>query len=182
MNLEEMRKDNLVDKFRGLLCNEYESQDQDILNIVCAGRIQSFPFRYNVMTKYCRWDLGRFMSWVNPLEIVEGKKRPVIIHYADRIKPWNSFNSPYSHIWLSVAMNDCCWDMFSDLKEHILFCEELYNNKISAENTIKHKLWKGVTFIPRKTYGGIKCFNEHGWSYTFNRVLIHLRIKEDSEK
>lgn len=39
-----------------------------------------------------------------------------------------------------------------------------------------------ITFIPRKIRGGVRCFNEHGWQYTWQRLLVHLGLKEDPYK
>lgn len=42
-----------------------------------------------------------------------------------------------------------------------------------------YKIGRIATFIPRKIRGGIWCYQEHGWHYTWNRLLIHLHIKKD---
>ena len=42
-----------------------------------------------------------------------------------------------------------------------------------------YRIGRFITFIPRKLRGGIRCYREHGWSYTWERVLVHLRVKED---
>lgn len=34
-----------------------------------------------------------------------------------------------------------------------------------------------ITFIPRKIRGGIRCYQEHGLSYTWNRLLVHLHLR-----
>ena len=42
-----------------------------------------------------------------------------------------------------------------------------------------YRIGRFITFIPRKTWGGIRCYKEHGWSYTWQRVLVHLGVKAD---
>lgn len=42
------------------------------------------------------------------------------------------------------------------------------------------RIGRFITFIPRKVRGGVRCFDEHGWKYTWRRVLVHLGLKEDS--
>ena len=182
MNLSRMRKDHLVDRFMRLLQNEYESQDQDILNVACKGRIIQLTFRYNMMTKYCRWSFDKLSKYVKPVEIIEGKADPLIIHYADRVKPWNNYNTPFSNIWLSVAMSRICWDLFDDLNDRYGNCEKaLFENSVIKASYSYH-IGRMLTLIPRKFYGGIKCLQEHDLKYTFNRVLVHLRLKPENHE
>lgn len=59
-------------------------------------------------------------------------------------------------------------------KENIQLQKELKNIK----NSRSYKLGRILTFIPRKIKGGIKCYKEHGFKYTLNRILVHLRLKK----
>lgn len=34
-----------------------------------------------------------------------------------------------------------------------------------------------ITLLPRKFRGGIRCYQEHGWSYTWQRMMVHLKIQ-----
>ena len=45
-----------------------------------------------------------------------------------------------------------------------------------------YRIGRFITFIPRKVRGGVRCFSEHGWRYTWWRVLVHLGLKEDPYK
>lgn len=47
----------------------------------------------------------------------------------------------------------------------------------AVENSISFKVGRAITFIPRKVRGGVACFREHGWKYTFFRTLEHLHLK-----
>jgi lipopolysaccharide biosynthesis glycosyltransferase len=115
MNLNKLREDKKEEQFLQLIEKNYSSQDQDILNVACYGEIKLLPYRYNVMTKYAKWKLEDFPSDANPDEIISGRKYPAIIHYADRVKPWNDYSCPCSHYWLSAAMSGICWDLFPDI-------------------------------------------------------------------
>lgn len=42
-----------------------------------------------------------------------------------------------------------------------------------------YRIGRFITFIPRKVRGGIRCYQEHGWRYTWQRVLVHLRLKKE---
>lgn len=45
-----------------------------------------------------------------------------------------------------------------------------------------YRIGRFITFIPRKIRGGVRCYREHGWRYTWQRVLVHLGVKEDPYK
>ena len=182
MNLSKMRKDHLVDRFMTLLKNEYDSQDQDILNVACKGSIFQMPFRFNMMTRYCHWSFDKLAKYVRPVEIMEGKVNPLIIHYADKVKPWNNYNTPFSNIWLSVAMSRACWDLFDDLNDHYKDCDRVLSRNRELNKSSSYRIGRMLTFVPRKFIGGIKCLQEHDLKYTFNRVLVHLRIRPENQK
>ena len=44
------------------------------------------------------------------------------------------------------------------------------------------RIGRFITFIPRKVRGGIRCYQEHGFSYTWQRLLVHLHLKQDPYK
>jgi len=69
---------------------EYRYSDQDILNIVCEGRIKKLDMKWNVLT-----DSGhsrRQVIQAAPAGMLEeyeqARKQPYIIHYAGSRKPW----------------------------------------------------------------------------------------------
>ena len=100
MNLDKMRRDRISEKCRSLITVRFQSQDQDIINKVCYGKILLLPFYYNVMTKYADWDIEQYQN-AFPEEIIqEGWNHPRIIHYADKVKPWNDPKAVFSEWWL----------------------------------------------------------------------------------
>lgn len=97
-NLEKIRKDNLCDKLIELAERNFRSMDQDVINLAFYGKINILPFRYNLMTKY----YDRILNQRELLDKIYGKKEideaiksPVIIHYADYVKPWST-----EEVWL----------------------------------------------------------------------------------
>ena len=184
INLKKMREDNIEDQFMRLLDNNYTSQDQDILNVACYGRIQLLPYKYNVMTKYSKYELDSFPLSVVPYDIINGTVNPVIIHYADRIKPWNNRNSPYFLNWLSVAISDFCRDYFSDASSLTNLLSNVRTHNYKSEIDEIHASWsyrigRFITWIPRKVRGGVRCYREHGWNYTVERFLIHMKLRNE---
>ncbi|MCU6760828.1 General stress protein A [uncultured Roseburia sp.] len=123
MNLAKMRNDHLELVFEKLLKKKFSSQDQDILNAGCYGKIRVLPFKYNAMTKYAlnsdyayknTQSLQRSMS---EKEWNDGRKHPAIIHYADRKKPWNDLSVIYAEQW---------WDTVNKLPENM--CADIYKH------------------------------------------------------
>ena len=128
MNLKKIREDNLTTKFLELSKKNYSSQDQDVVNVACFGKILVLPVKYNLMTKYkALFDIKHKQYGV--LEKIYGKKNievalknPVIIHYADKIKPWNDKNTQYAMIWWSYANTSPYFKQyFSRIKSYLLF-------------------------------------------------------------
>lgn len=94
-------KDKVQEKFEELLNNSYDCQDQDIINVAGFGKITLLPIKYNLMTKYQNTFL-RFISEgkIDKSEFDEAIKYPLIIHYADKIKPWDDKTSWLAaHYW-----------------------------------------------------------------------------------
>ena len=94
-------KDKVQKKFEELLNNSYDCQDQDIINVAGFGKITLLPIKYNLMTKYQN-TFSRFISEgkIDKSEFDEAIKYPLIIHYADKIKPWADKTSWLAaHYW-----------------------------------------------------------------------------------
>lgn len=123
MNLKQLREDGCVEKFMSLIGEKLESQDQDIINIVCKGRITQISAAYNIMTKYNRWDDEYFISIIGEAAYEKYKHqiiKPVIIHYADKTKPWNKVGIKYAEHWWKVVLSTPCWNLFADEKTDLL--------------------------------------------------------------
>lgn len=104
MNVTKMREENLEQKFMSLLEKKYHDQDQDILNVACFGKIMKLPLKYNLMTKYNKiWDSCIKCGAYSHQEIAEALEHPLIIHFADKIKPWNDNRILFSNLWWKVA-------------------------------------------------------------------------------
>ncbi len=94
-------KDKVQKKFEELLNNSYDCQDQDIINVAGFSKITLLPIKYNLMTKYQN-TFSRFISEgkIDKSEFDEAIKYPLIIHYADKIKPWDDKTSWLAaHYW-----------------------------------------------------------------------------------
>lgn len=110
MNLEKMRKDNLEPRFMELAGKNLPSDDQDVLNIACYDGIRILPFHFNVMTKYFPRNADEFFaytgvkeSWTRA-EYRRAMEAPVVIHYADKRKPWLDSSVDFAERWWHYAM------------------------------------------------------------------------------
>lgn len=166
MNLALMRQDNCVEQFMGLVSQSFESQDQDIINLVSQGKITILPWKFNVMTKYRKWAADDFSGLASADEIYYGRRHPVIIHYADKVKPWNAIRSSYSDKWWKTALSGMSWKLFQDDKADMLVASLRAANKKSdnearrarryqreidnIHKSISYKVGRFITYIPRK--------------------------------
>ena len=110
INLKKMREDNLLEVFNELLKKDFPNHDQDILNVACYGHIKILPPKYNAMTKY-NVGIKDEYDRIECLHICytreewnEACEKPVIIHYADRWKPWQDLRGQFVEDWWECAM------------------------------------------------------------------------------
>lgn len=155
LNIKKLRQDFMCEKFEKLIGNDYLDQDQDILNVACFNRIKILDLKYNVMTKYEKlWDKCIKYGAYTKEEIDNALKNPVIIHFADRKKPWNNKKILYSDIWWDYAKKTKYFDEIQKIYEknkdkwyQKLFCVKKTPNKtivriLFFKFTKNHKRYK----------------------------------------
>lgn len=85
----------------------YRYSDQDLLNIVCEGKIRRLPMAWNMMTdrKNMRYTVIRSA----PADLLEdyeqARKQPYIIHYAGSPKPWEAPDMDFAREFWETARN-----------------------------------------------------------------------------
>ena len=145
INLKKIREMGLESQFDDALKKAYASQDQDVLNVICYGHILNLPFKFNAMTKYplsdnSLWERSSGLQKAVPKEEWdEGRLNPVIIHYADRIKPWNDvYSFMASHWWNELLRLD---DKISrPIIEKYLINAALNGNHVDLSTTARMEL------------------------------------------
>ena len=96
MNTKRLREEGVVDEFKKLSKNKYTQNDQDILNIVCDGRVQWLDSMYNFQTNhYTNYMWGRKKSEIDFNELV----KKATLHYTFRNKPWCSLECSLADAW-----------------------------------------------------------------------------------
>ena len=104
--------------------------DQDIINIICGGRIKKLPFKFmrfnmfgNIENEYDKCEYAK--NNYSKKEFLEGKNDPVIMHFLVP-KPWNSKGTP-------KALYEEWYNLFYSIKNR-------YNFKtLELQNTVKYK-------------------------------------------
>lgn len=115
LNLKEMRKDNVVSKFLELIPKNMPVQDQDIINVVCYGKIAFISPKYNVMTQCADWRIEDYQNVYSEVELREAWNKPCIIHYANIHKPWNSLDCVFMDYWWNMCRRNLIFkDVVSD--------------------------------------------------------------------
>ena len=111
-NLDKIRKDNKVDELYNLVNKNFKSMDQDVINIVFQNKILNINLKYNLtVTTYKNIynsnsnNYRKYVEIYGENNIKEALKNPVIIHYADKIKPWDKSNSWLAKYWWQYAKN-----------------------------------------------------------------------------
>lgn len=99
MNLAQLRRDRMVDKFIEALHVDYsEFPDQDVLNCLCKGRIIGLPPYYNsIRTFYLMQYKKFFVRKYSEKDLMDVKEHGTI-HYTGA-KPWTHFTIEFKTWW-----------------------------------------------------------------------------------
>lgn len=94
MNLKELRKCyKSADYVEKTLQANWRLLDQDVMNMLCQGRVKYLDQKWNVLMdwQYCgksRMDLARQAPFALYQQYQRARKAPCVIHYAGTWKPW----------------------------------------------------------------------------------------------
>lgn len=105
MNLKKMREVDLSKKMIKLMENNYSIQDQDIFNVACFNHIKHLPLKYNAVPATFEKTILELSHVYSINEIISARKYPVIIHFNDKDKPWNSKNIKFGEEWDNYYKN-----------------------------------------------------------------------------
>jgi len=100
MNLQAMRLEGLVSKFLYLSKNKYKYQDQDVLNIACAGRIMMLEPKYSLLAHVSIFAMIRDTQDSSNMSISEIEEALCNgnIHYNGQ-KPWRGWCLNFDIWW-----------------------------------------------------------------------------------
>ena len=118
MNLREMRKARIEEKFITMLLNynlDTIAPDQDYLNVLCKDRVTYFPDTWNKMP-----DFGKMYD-INELHL---------IHYNMYRKPWHYKDMPYEEAFWKYAKETSYYEKL--LKERSEYTDKQKEDDIKA--------------------------------------------------
>jgi lipopolysaccharide biosynthesis glycosyltransferase len=126
---------------------EFQVHDQDVLNILCEGKVHLLPFLWNFMKTD---GYAEYLPEHLKKQYIEAKTKPKIIHF----KPWIYGNySPY------LPFSEYFWKYAAQTPFYDLIISRMKEMKILATHSIKEQIFLnirnnnncGIIFI-------IKCF------------------------
>lgn len=193
MNLRRIREDGLTERFLELAGKNYPMQDQDILNKVCYGSIKILPFKYNTMIARVYQYPDTIGTVFSKSELEAAIHNPVIIHFLDKVKPWQDYSAIWAERWLRCALETPYAPLISEslgnedsnplkraqeLSKQNARLERLVRNlraeNSDAVNSTSYKIGMLITYIPRKIKRAAHCAGDNGWGYTIKRGIKKL--------
>lgn len=101
MDTAAMRREHMKERFLELARNRYKFQDQDILNISCAGRIKMLPPKYSLLTYIPYYALRDGKNSFEPLwtaDEIDVAMRCGNVHFNGN-KPWRAWCHNFDIWW-----------------------------------------------------------------------------------
>ena len=119
-NIAEQNKEHFISKCLSVLqqFNNLSHPDQDVLNVVCEGKVKYLKNHWNVENLVWSWrNLKNCLpDWAYE-EFMVGTRSIKFLHYTGRIKPWHDPNFLNSEIWWRSARQTGLYE--SLLRQHI---------------------------------------------------------------
>lgn len=116
LNLEQMRKDNFVERALELIEMPFPSPDQDIINRVAYQKIKLLPHKYNAPPS-----LEGYPDTLSNEEVEDIEKRPVILHYAYPEKPWECLDIARADKWWRICRQSLLFQEFMEGQKESMF-------------------------------------------------------------
>ena len=147
-NIRQMIKENTMKQFfeqlkidKKLLC-----LDQDVLNIVCQGRVTYIDMAWNIewITQIRAENLSKELSMDMYDAYTKALQHPRIIHYCDDIKPWREPSRPLAQIWWQYARQTAFYE------------EIIFNNVPKTISQVDmapiHQHLKDIAHLPKEKW------------------------------
>lgn len=177
--------------------------DQDVLNVVCMDRVLYLDDAWNYLLHVLLRPNPERQSYAEQMG-----ENFYVLHFTGRLKPWSHPELPLSRYFWKYAKNSAFFERIvetmgktaaeeltkqksekdrlkKDLAKKTGEVEKLKKKNARLQHdldcvhkSVSFRIGRAITFVPRKIRGGVRCFREHGAAYTFDRALVHLRIKK----
>lgn len=109
MNLVEFRRNFTAEHILELAASKkWLFPDQDVLNILCEGKVHYLDMSWNVMMNWkndtsCRIETAKRAPYWLYLKYLKSRKEPKIVHYAGFQKPWDTPDCDYAEYFWKYA-------------------------------------------------------------------------------
>jgi lipopolysaccharide biosynthesis glycosyltransferase/glycosyltransferase involved in cell wall biosynthesis len=121
LNMKKIREDGLFNSIYDLIQFGFMSEDQDIINKLSFNKIKHLPPKYNMMYPRIKEAGENIYNVYEYKDVEEALEHPVIIHYLNVDKPWNTENVPYSEMWYNFFITSPYANIDSSKNIHSLF-------------------------------------------------------------
>lgn len=172
-NLKQIRNDNITKQFTKLLNKSWPSYDQDIMNVICYGKIKILLPKYNVMVKHLFITGVILNELYSKEEIEEAKNTPCIIHFVDEQKPWKGFRK-YGSYWWKTAIKTPYKFYFI-----LLFIKNILNPIPKIKNIINNLIPKSIKTNIKKR---IKLFVRADITNEIENNIIAIKKQVNEQK
>lgn len=169
MNLVEFRKQYSAEHILDVISRkEYLYMDQDILNILCEGKITYLDMSWNVVMNWVSGEKSRLrvMQWAPHgiyFDYLESRKHIKIAHYAGGYKPWNDPSCDLAdHFWKYAERTSFMPVLLERMEKAKTQTKDAeyaqllnkYNTLNDKYNRTKHsiafRIGRIITWLPRK--------------------------------
>ncbi|WP_051233667.1 DUF4422 domain-containing protein [Butyrivibrio sp. NC3005] len=170
MNLEHFRKTFTTKEILDFSASQkWQLLDQDILNVLCEGKVKFLDMSWNVMYDYASIRLKEIIRlaprWLYDM-YVEARKHPKIIHYAGPEKPWLFPEADFADEYWKYAKRTPYYETmlyrmssYASNKEK----ENEYNRKNEERKRKQNPLIKTI-----------RCLRLYGIKHTVNEIKREL--------
>ena len=92
------------------LSRSWRCHDQDVLNMVCKGRVHYIPQKWNTLMSWkepgrSRMDILKMAPRKLYEEYIEARRQPYMIHFAGYQKPWDVADCDFAEYFWEYAKN-----------------------------------------------------------------------------
>ena len=111
LNLELLRRTaSSEEMIRIALSRSWRCHDQDVLNMVCKGRVHYIPQKWNTLMSWkepgrSRMDILKMAPRKLYEEYIEARRQPYMIHFAGYQKPWDVADCDFAEYFWEYAKN-----------------------------------------------------------------------------
>ena len=154
-NVEEMNKVITVEKLLEMSdTGIYRFSDQDILNVVCKGRVTYLDMAWNMIfdCDHFRWhEVIRYAPYYMLDAYENARKNPYIIHYAGFIKPWMNPEEDFAAEFWKVARKTEYYELLlARMQEYIV--SKSHHGVAAIVQGNNHQFVEGLRKIARHIF------------------------------